>query len=385
MKLKIIFIFSFFWLVNFNSQSIHINNDAQYNINIVPNKDIILSAFNDFYNNKEKIDETYSLFNKQSQEKWGKGELLSTIYKLGKTEKSNDYFKPTILGIIDVVPEKKYLIKLALISNDDNVNNSIQVIYNIIADYDKQNNKVTFSRFTDWFIKDWYKIEVDDILYFKNKKEDFSLVEAKKLSDFNIQMSKLFKVPVKKMVYFSCKDAFELYNLRGFDYAPNMFFGRNGGLVYYGGKGNFEHLIYSANDNEYYPHELSHFYIDDYSTHNTSRIASEGIATYLGGSSKNEMTYDYHLKILKNHLANKNSKITDYFAVETMKMIDSDVSTLYSTGSLLAKLIFEKKGLEGWKLFLDIPEKDLIKGVSKILNIKSENLNSYLITELEKI
>lgn len=368
----------------FNAQSIHLNTDSKYNINIVPNKEIILNAFNDFYNNKEDIDKTYSLFTKESQEKWGQGEILSTIYKLGKTEKSDNYYKPTILGIIDVVPSQKYLIKLALISNDDAVNNSIQVIYNIIADYDKESKKVTFSKFTDWYLKDWYKIEVDNILYFKNKKEDFSLVESKKLSDFNIQMSKLFKVPVKKMVYFSCKDAFELYDLRGFDCAPNMFFGRNGGLVFYGGKGNYEHLIYSANNNEYYPHELSHFYIDDYSTDNTSRIASEGIATYLGGSSTNEMTYDYHLKILKKYLSNNKGQITDLFPVDTMKMIDSDVSTLYSSGSLLAKMIFDAKGLEGWKLFLDIPEKDLIKGVSKILSIKPDNLNSYLLKELNK-
>ena len=384
MKLKILIATIFFYSAFFNSQAIHLNLDAKDNINIVPNKEIILSAFKDLYNGRNDIDKTYEFFTQESKDKWGQGILLSTIYRLGKTEKDDNYYKPTILGIIDVVPEEKYLIKVALISRDDDVNNSVQTIYNLIADFDKTTKKVTFSSFIDWYIKDWYKTEVDDILYYKYGKSNFSEKEAKELSTFNKKLSKLFNKPLKKMVYFSCKDAFELFNLRGFDYAPNMFYGRNGGLVYYGGKGNYEHVIYSANNSEYYPHELSHFYIDEYETENTSRIASEGIATFLGGSSKNELTYDYHLKILKKYLKVNNTKITDLFSIESMKMIDSDVSTLYSTGSLLAKLIFDANGLEGWKVFLNTPEKDLVKEISKILKVKPQDLNSYLMKELNK-
>lgn len=63
------------------------------------------------------------------------------------------------------------------------------------------------------------------------------------------------------------------------------------------------------------------------------------------------------------------------------KMIDSDVSTLYSIGALVAKIIYEKKGVEG---FLSLKEDAVYKGISEILGIKESELNAILIKELNK-
>ncbi|AZA55194.1 hypothetical protein [Chryseobacterium sp. G0201] len=384
MKLNKIFLFSIFIFLNLKSQHIYNNIDNKDNLNIVPHKEIILDAVNDLFTIKNNPNDLFKQFDSQSQKRWGRSELVGTIYKSGWLRDNSEYFKPTVLGIIDLIPSEKYYIKLALISNDHPQGNSIQVIYNLIANYDSKNKKVNFSKFTDWYIRDWYSEQVGNILYYKRNKKTFSEQQAHNLDEFNKELSEKFGIPVKKITYFSCVDAFDVYHLKGFDYAPNMFFARHGGLVSYGGEGSYEHIIYSANDNEFYPHELSHFYIDEFSNNDTSRLASEGIATYLGGSGKPGLTYQHHLSVLNNFVKQNNIKINDMFIESKMKMIDSDVSTLYSIGALVAKIIYERNGINGWKEFLLLKESSLHKGISEILNVKESDLNALILSELNK-
>lgn len=385
MDFKKAILFSVFIFFNCKSQRIYENIDNKYNINIVPHKEIVLEAVNNLFAIKDNLDDLLKKFDAQSQKRWGRAELVGTIYKSGWLGDNPKYFKPTILGIIDVIPAEKYYIKLALISNDNSEGNSIQVVYNLLANYDSESKKISFGKFSDWYTKDWYSKQEGNILFFKRNQSKFSEEQAKELERFNTEVSEKFGIPIKKFVYFSCENSFEVYNVKGFDYAPNMFYARNGGLVNYGGEeGSYEHIIYSANNNEFYPHELSHFYIDEFSDNNTSRLASEGIATYLGGSGKPGLTYQHHLTVLNTFVKQNHLSIKDMFIESKMKMIDSDVSTLYSIGSLVAKIIYEKKGLIGWKAFLALKEDSLYKGISDILGIKESELNDIVMKELNK-
>ena len=156
-------------------------------------------------------------------------------------------------------------------------------------------------------------------------------------------------------------------------------------MVYNGGnKKYYGNIIYSANNSEYYPHELAHFYIDDLVIGDkTSRIANEGIATYIGGSSI--FPYEHHLKSLYKYIKkNNNYNLIDFFKEDSLVMIDSDTSTLYALGALISKLIFEKKGLDGWKIFLNVSEEDVEKVIIEMLGIEKNKLNIYLLEELKK-
>lgn len=382
MKKLLLLLVSLF-TITFQAQTIYQNLDHTDNINIVPHKEKILDAVADLLNHKGDYDYLFSKFTKDSQEHWGMRELTAKIAKSGWYKNDSNYYHPTILGVIDVVPKKKYLIKVALISRDDNEHNSIQVIYNLMADYDAATDSVMFENYTDYYTKDWYKKEVGNILFYRQNDGKFSLERAKMLNKFNEEMSQMFKVPVKKYVYYSTTDPFQLSQLKGYVYVPNMFYARNGGLIYPGGgKGFYQNIIYSANNDEYYPHELAHQYIHEYETQNTSTFAMEGIATYLGGSA--DLPPEHHWKVLKDYINKTHKKLSDFFPQDSMIMIDSDVSPLYALGALVSKLIYEKKGLEGWKVFLNTPEPDLSKGISKILGVKESKLNDYLLSELQR-
>ena len=383
MKYKIII--AMLLSIYIKSQDIYINIDNEDNSNIVPYKENIITAVQNLINNKNDIDFIFNQYTKDSQEKWGEKELARTIYNSGWYKKDPSYYKPTILGVIDIIPEKKYLIKIAYTSRDKGNNNSVQVIYNLIANYNKLEKSILFENYIDWYTKNWYTKKMGNILFFKEEKNKFSIKQAKKFQKKNKYFSKLFNVPVKDIVYYSCKDPIDLYKMKGFDYVPNMFYSRNGGLVYNGGnKKYYGNIIYSANNSEYYPHELAHFYIDDLVIGDkTSRIANEGIATYIGGSSI--FPYEHHLKSLYKYIKkNNNYNLIDFLKEDSLVMIDSDTSTLYALGALISKLIFEKKGLDGWKIFLNVPEEDVEKVIIELLGIKKNKLNIYLLEELKK-
>ena len=76
--------------------------------------------------------------------------------------------------------------------------------------------------------------------------------------------------------------------------------------------------------------------------------------------------------------------LIDFLKEDSLVMIDSDTSTLYALGALISKLIFEKKGLDGWKIFLNVPEEDVEKVIIELLGIEKNKLNIYLLEELKK-
>lgn len=105
MKYKIIIAMLF--SIYIKSQDIYINIDNEDNLNIVPYKENIITAVQNLINNKNDIDFIFNQYTKDSQEKWGEKELARTIYNSGWYKKDPSYYKPTILGVIDIIPEKK--------------------------------------------------------------------------------------------------------------------------------------------------------------------------------------------------------------------------------------------------------------------------------------
>lgn len=149
-----------------------------------------------------------------------------------------------------------------------------------------------------------------------------------------------------------------------------MFLAKTGGQASWGGKGSeFEYILYSGNNKEYYPHELCHFYINMLITQECSRLAEEGIATFLGGSS--EQPYTYHAGALKSYLAkNPEKSVFDLFTDNSK--INEHTSILYATGAVIADMAYEKKGLQGLKDFLAISEKNLKEKIPEMLGASSE-------------
>jgi hypothetical protein len=256
-------------------------------------------------------------------------------------------------------------------------------VYSFIANYNGSTNKFTFERYSTLFVQNWYSKKVGNITYYKEKKKEFNKNEAKACNRFNNNMADFFGLPPKEIAFYSCRNPIQYFNLKGYDYAPEMFYGRTGGTIGYGGL-NYpvRYIVYSGINKEIYKHEIAHFYINNFLTSTTCRLANEGIATYLGGGT--ERPLEYHLKALSQYVKSNPDFKVENVLVEDKKITDT-VSTLYATGGLLAKLIYEKKGLEGIKEFLSIRCEEMFKVLPELLGVRREDINTYLLSELKRI
>lgn len=331
------------------------------------------NAIDTFFKHKNK--ETLRSFCTPSDQRlWGTFPFKEIRFKEGWFGEKYP-LRPSILGAVEVDSTssfKKYLVKIAYIANEDSVNNSIGCIYNFLVNLHSDGAGFSFERYSSYLLDQWYKKQVGNILYYKADQTTFNTADAIKMNSFNDSIAKIWNVDPLKCVYFSCKNTVELFQLQGFDFVVNMFLAKTGGQASCGGKGSeFEHILYSGNNKEYYPHEICHFYINTLITQECSRLAEEGIATFLGGSS--EQSYSYHARALKLYLdKNPEKSVVDLFSDNSK--INEHTSILYATGAVIADMVYEKKGLEGFKKFLAISEKELKEKIPEMLGASSEKV-----------
>ncbi|WP_300596549.1 hypothetical protein [Niabella sp.] len=325
-----------------NAQRLAINLTDKDNINPLYKKDLLIRTLDSFFTNGRTPEKAVKYWSKTDLKSFG---YPWDIVYLGFTNEGKDNFPPVYLGAIDVVPQQQYLVKIAFLPAIDSLKRNMGRMLNLIANYDKQADAFTFERYTNYFIRDWYKKEVGNILFYKESKDAFNLEQARACNIYNDSIAAIFKVPPKKFTYYSCKDPVQLFNLMGYDFRYEMFLSRTGGMRIGDG-------LYSARNAEHYPHEIAHLYISDIAGENACTIASEGIATYFGGSDPK--TFKETIRSLYQYLLKYADVPVDDLLFKD-KRTDDDVSRLYATGGILAKLIYEQQGLEGWRKFLALP------------------------------
>lgn len=313
---------------------------------------------------------------------WGNS-LLSEI-PLYAFKTYPEQYTVSLLGIIDLQDKNTFKITLGFFYNADSVSNGLLFVLNIVAKIDS-NKKVRFSNFTNEIIKHWYTTKIGNITFYKEDKRLFNAHDARKMNQANDSLSKFFKRPtVKNIVYISCIDPFQLFKVKGYYFILNSYYAKSGAIVNYGYKGSkFERIIYSANNKEIYTHELVHFYtkqlvIDE---KQTSRFADEGIATFLTGTSN--ISLQKHLSDLSNYIKKVKPDYKIIIANNSEKSVNN-VEDIYLIGGLVAKMIYDKKGLNGLIDMLNVSIDDLPNKIGKILEVPAEDLSNILMAELKK-
>lgn len=335
-------------------------------------KQILLSFDTLLFQSKDSISNKWSNY---TIKKFGNGFDNEMIWSL----KHPDIFRITILLLTRLESENMYLLKYSITMNSDSINNSVKIIHNIVANNDKINKKIFFSKFSEYFTSDWYKTTVGEIEYVKKIKEDFNFEEAKEQSLFNKKIAHIFKSTPKKVLYFSCVNAIDIFNTLGFDYIEQMYYAKKGGLYKYGGTLN-PNIIYSGNNQEIYEHEFVHIYTNEYLTKNTTRLANEGVATYFGGS--NGISYkDYTFETLNKIKADKKVEINDLLFVNKKYEDETSpkkYSTIYCMGAIIAEKLYKKQGIDGLIKFLNTPKNKMIQFLGLEFGIQEDKLQNYL-------
>jgi hypothetical protein len=135
--------------------------------------------------------------------------------------------------------------------------------------------------------------------------------------------------------------------------------------------------IFSSNAGEYYPHEFVHIVLNDYKNSKCSYLVEEGLACFLGefGSEK------YKWRVVR--LAQDYLRNLPTYSLDTLFINGADwngYQTSYPTGSILAEIIYEKKGYDGIRKLCESPTENSTEIYQAIKSITGLNK-----TQFEKI
>ncbi|WP_405571611.1 hypothetical protein [Winogradskyella sp. Asnod2-B02-A] len=371
-----VLIFIGLFLLTFSCES-QIKNDDNFTLSISPsiqqlnteNQKIIqiLSNFLETKNNSLTYNENWLISDFETYIY-----PYRDIFKIESNKNDENYFKPTLMEIIKISENKKIL-KIGFVgTNTATKATTIRAIYNIIAKRVETDWKL--KRAIEYQTKEWTQIKKEGITYYLPKRKIPNEIEMKmQIKDIEF-ICDFFNTNAIDITYYSCDTPKQVFEIKGFDYLPNMYFSETGGMVDYG------NIIYSGNNSEYYTHEIVHIYTTKLFP-SIQPILNEGIATYLGGSGKN--SYEWHREKFKVYLNESSVNIANHLQPYERFYIDNETPIPYIIGALICERTLRKYGKEGLMNLLG-SDKELWDSLNEY-GLTKENLTNELKTTVNTV
>lgn len=281
-------------------------------------------------------------------------------------------YNPSLTAIVPAGAENQYILKLAFMETQNENSVFLKAIYNIMASV--EDDKVVFSSYTSYATQDWQQESLGSFTYLSSPARTFSMEDARKQEEFAEYLSKFFGITKIPILYYSCVDLEEMFNIMGYDYNWQMYLHETGGQV------GFNNILYSGNNRDIYKHEVVHIYLASYFSTKWNSLLNEGIATYMGGSG--ELTFQEHRANLAKYVAeHPDFDFTDHLNPYNQFFIDKDTPVSYTIGALVCEMAYRKGGKK--LLFKTVAEPENTKAFG-YLDISMEDLNERLKDELKK-
>lgn len=277
-----------------------------------------------------------------------------------------NFYKPTLLAAVPVVPHQQYLIKLAYAGVTAEKQVKYRISYSLIAK--RQGDKFYFYAPVEYNTRNWNKKRVGSIQYIYPTQ--LNLAKARQMDKFNKLLARKMSVPVLAATYYRCDDPEQLFRMMGYDYIGNMYLSTSGGLTK-----QWKNELLAGNNSEWYPHELVHCYTNKVFVKN-NRIVNEGYATYLGGSGgwTLEQTKTFAKTYLDEH---PKIDITETFT--SFERIQYNIPITYIISGLICRDIETKYGfVKIRELFKTDKDEEYFKILEQITGINKEQFPAYV-------
>ncbi len=291
----------------------------------------------------------------------------------------DNFYKPTVLAISNTDLKNTYIVKTAFIGEDK----TIKCIFNVLAERDTlQQKNFYFKNIQDFNTRHWQTVQIGNIHYKISPFHSFNRQKAVEMDSVSQHFAAYFDTQPVDIQYFICKSKKEMYEIRGYDYCPNMFGVSTGGETE-----TYDKTIYAANDSERYDHECVHIYTHQKFKQSKHLFLDEGLATYLGGGDGHD--YVFFREIFKKYL-NTNPKIDFNQFVPNgiylpLIIPDADYSLPYTLSAFLCEMAVQKGGKA--LLFNMLQQGDSEDGfwkAMKLLDITQDNLYQKIKEALDK-
>ena len=293
------------------------------------------------------------------------------IYRIENGNHGVNTYKPILMELVDIDDQEKML-KIGFIGYNEATEESlIRGIYNIVA-IKVNNNSWYLKRAIDYQTKNWAVHKESSLTYILPQGKTANHNEILQQKEDIKSICSFFGCDPIEITYYSCNSPKQVFEVKGFDYLPNMYFSKTGGMADYG------NIIYSGNNSEYYTHEIVHIYTKKLFP-NIKAILDEGIATYIGGSGK--FNYQWHRDKMANYLMDSTINLAEHLKPYERLYVEAETPIPYLIGALICERTNRIYGKQ--KLFeLLNSEKNIWESLNDV-GLTRQNLTSELKNEIK--
>lgn len=294
------------------------------------------------------------------------------IYNIENSKYGKDFFRPTLMEIIQTEKPNKKILKIAFIGHNKETNeNQLKSIYNII--FSVNQGEVKLSRYLDYVTQNWQTVNKNSLTYKISPNKKANETEINNQQQDIEKIRNFFNCNPISITYYSCINPKEIFEIKGFDYNPMMYIDKTGGLA------DFGNIIFSGNNSEIYTHEIVHIYTNKLYP-KIDKFIDEGLATYIAGSGK--FAYKWHRTKLEKFLTeNKNYNIAEHTDPFERIYYDNETSIPYLTSALILERTMRIYGKD--KLIELLKSETELWTTLKKVSLTKENINAELRKEIK--
>lgn len=279
--------------------------------------------------------------------------------------------KPTVMSVFQA--DSGYVIRTLLASQTDSGFCRPFCITRVFAK--KEDGVFRLCNILPVNTKSWQKEIVGNITFIFPPAHSFNPPLADRMNSFVDSLADIWNIKPFPTEFYLANDLGELMTIRGFDFYVGESYNRGtGGLTDVANR-----IVYGAGQNEWYPHEFVHVYINPLFP-NAHHYFLEGYAALLGGSKGHELSW--HMKRIQQHL--EEHRDLDLNNLLAFRHFDAQTDPQYVFGGLLCRLALDKGGLPMLKRLLSFgsEENDFYKAIESVFGVKQQQLNQFIRTTL---
>jgi hypothetical protein len=217
----------------------------------------------------------------------------------------------------------------------------------------------------------WRRESVGSITFIFPSDHHFNRELAERMNSFVDSLTTLWGIKPFATEFYLANDMSDIMKMRGFDFYIGE--GYNQGV---GGVTDISNrIVFGAGQDEWYPHEFVHVYINPLFP-NAHRYFLEGYAALLGGSKGHDWLW--HTKRIQQYLEEHRS--LDLNNLLAFSHFDDATGPIYVFGGLFCRLALEKGGLPTLRQLMSFgpEERDFYRAIETVLGVKQEELNQFV-------
>ncbi len=223
----------------------------------------------------------------------------------------------------------------------------------------------------------WRRETVGSITFIFPPSHHFDRGLAERMNTFVDSIATIWDVRPFPVEFYLSDDLSDIMKMRGFDFYVGEGYNRGtGGVADIANR-----IVYGAGQNEWYPHEFVHIYVNPLfpKAHN---YFLEGYAALLGGSRGHELSW--HMKRIEQYL--EEHPDLDLNNLLGFWHFDAVTDPKYVFGGLLCEMALRKGGLPALKRLLSYgsDDKDFYAAIEDLFGVEQQSLNKFIRTGLKK-